>query len=107
MKTQYDIHPDFRRLSAIHPPLSRKIIPGIQKLMGLLYHQQRSDRQVRVDRVRIPAGPGLTVRALLYTPRSGPVHGYDMMLKSPMVKDLIERRIRFLSKAFLSAGGAQ
>ena len=31
---------------------------------------------------------------------SGTVHGYDMMLKSSIVKDLIEQRISFLTRAF-------
>ncbi len=30
----------------------------------------------------------------------GTVHGYDMMLKSGIVKDLIEKRIGFLERAF-------
>ncbi len=30
----------------------------------------------------------------------GTVHGYDMILKSAMVRDLIELRIRFLQRAF-------
>ena len=29
----------------------------------------------------------------------GTVHGYDMMLRSGIVKDLIEKRVRFLEKA--------
>ena len=56
-------------LAAIHPPLNRKTIPVIQKSMGLLYHQQRSSRAVRVGRVRIKADAGREVRALLYIPR--------------------------------------
>ena len=31
----------------------------------------------------------------------GTVHGYDMMLKSSIVKEQIENRIRFLGRAFL------
>lgn len=67
-ETQYNIHPDFRALAAIRPPLNRKTIPVIQKAMRLLYHQQRSDGTVRVERVRIPADAGNSVRALLYVP---------------------------------------
>ena len=66
---EYHIHPDFRMLAAIHPPLHRKTIPMIQKSMGLLYYQQRSSRAARVERVRITADAGQTVRALLYVPK--------------------------------------
>ena len=68
---EYPIHPDFKMLTAIHPPLNRRTIPMIQKAMGLLYHQQRSSRAVRVERVRIPADTGQAVRALLYIPAEG------------------------------------
>lgn len=68
---EYPIHPDFKMLAAIHPPLNRRTIPMIQKSMGLLYHQQRSSSAVRVERVRIPADTGQAVRALLYIPVEG------------------------------------
>ena len=68
---EYPIHPDFKMLAAIHPPLNRRTIPMIQKSMGLLYHQQRSSSAVRVERVRIPADTGQAVRALLYIPAEG------------------------------------
>ncbi len=69
METQYNIHPDFRLLAAIHPPLNRKTIPQIQRMMRLLYYQQRSGPSVRVERVRIPVDKDREVRALLYVPR--------------------------------------
>ena len=71
MSAEYPIHPDFKMLTAIHPPLNRRTMPMIQKAMGLLYHQQRSSRAVRVERVRIPADAGQAVRALLYIPVEG------------------------------------
>ena len=71
MSAEYPIHPDFKMLTAIHPPLNRRTIPMIQKAMGLLYHQQRSSSAVRVERVRIPADAGQAVRALLYIPVEG------------------------------------
>ena len=75
MGTQYNIHPDFRMLSSIHPPLNDKSITKIQKLMGLLYHQQRSGSTVKVEHIRIPDGDGRTVRALLYTPKKQKAQG--------------------------------
>ena len=75
MRSTYDIHPDFKVLSAIHPPLNRKTISGIQKTMGLLHHMQRSGRTVRVEHLRIPAEGDRSVRALLYTPKRARIHG--------------------------------
>lgn len=73
MSTQYNIHPDFKALSAIHPPLNDRSISKIQKLMGLLYYQQRSESAVKVERIKIPDEDGRTVRALLYTPKKAEV----------------------------------
>ncbi len=70
----YQIHPDFKMLAAIHPPLNRKTMPMIQKSMGLLYHQQRSSRAVSVERIRITAD-GQAVRALLYVPKGEKTDG--------------------------------
>ncbi len=66
---EYPIHPDFKMLAAIHPPLNRKTIPMIQKSMGLLYDLQRSSRAVRVEHIRIKADTGQAVKALLYIPK--------------------------------------
>ncbi len=74
-ETQYKIHPDFKRLSSIRPPLDRKTIPHIQRMMGLLYFQQRSDKSVRVERIRIPTEAGNIVRALLYLPKEEKTNG--------------------------------
>lgn len=69
------IHPDFRLLSSIRPPLSRKTIPHIQRMMGLLYDQQRTDRSVRVERIGITTDAGNAVRALLYLPKERKTDG--------------------------------
>ncbi len=71
----YNIHPDFKLLAAIHPPLNRRAMPLIQNAMGLLYHAQRSSRAVRVEHVRIPADAERSVRALLYSPKAEPARG--------------------------------
>ncbi len=71
---EYQIHPDFKMLAAIHPPLDRRTIPLIQKSMGLLFHQQRSSRAVSVERIRITAD-GQAVRALLYVPKGEKTDG--------------------------------
>lgn len=75
MKTNYEIHPDFKLLSSIHPPLSDKTIPHIQRSMSLLFYGERSDRLVKVERIRIFPENGKSVRALLYTPRKMKTEG--------------------------------
>ena len=68
MTKEYQIHPDFRKLSVIHPPLNDRTIRGIQKMMRLLFRQQRLGRTVKVERIRISGKEGQNIRALLYTP---------------------------------------
>ena len=189
MKKQYGIHPDFKLLSVIRPPLKREKMPRMQKMMGLLFDRQHSDRRVMVEKLMaidrglpVPCAQLLTYPAVgncgeteslrLYTDTpmcntedmntygewyvqdesagklayrspieaesfagipmtyietaefdclrdgailyaeklrengipvelyntKGTVHGYDMMLGSGIVKDLIEKRVRFLEK---------
>ena len=69
MKNELNLHPDFRPLALIHPPLDCRTITGIQKMMGLLYRGQRTSRTVTVERISIPTRTGRSVRALLYSPR--------------------------------------
>lgn len=71
----YNIHPDFKPLGAIRPPLNRRSIAHIQRMMGLLYRMERSDKAVRVERVQIPTDAGNTVRALLYLPKEERTNG--------------------------------
>ena len=51
MKKQYGIHPDFKLLSVIRPPLKREKMPRMQKMMGLLFDRQHSDRRVMVEKL--------------------------------------------------------
>ncbi len=67
MKTTYDIHPDFKLLSMIHPPLKKENMPRLQKMMGRLFDRQRSSDTVKVEKLDVPAGDH-SVRALLYIP---------------------------------------
>ena len=67
MKKQYDIHPDFKLLSVIRPPLKKESMPRMQKMMGLLFDRQRSDRRVMVEKLIIPVGDH-SMRALLCVP---------------------------------------
>ena len=72
---KYNIHPDFRLLALIHPPLDRNKIPAIQRIMRLAYDRQRSDREIKVERVQIPSDSGTAVRALLYIPKQEKTKG--------------------------------
>lgn len=74
-QSSYNIYPDFKILSAIHPPLNRKAMPVIQKMMGLLYHLERTGKAVKVRHIRIPTDAGRSVRALLYEPRKEKAKG--------------------------------
>ena len=66
-KTRYPIHPDFERWSHMHPPINRATLPVMQKLMGLLFTREKGDREMRVERLKIPVEGG-EIRALLYAP---------------------------------------
>ena len=68
-RTQYPIHPDFKRWANMNPPLNRATVPAIQKLMSPLLTLERSTAELSVERKNIPVGKGDTVRALLYCPR--------------------------------------
>ncbi len=67
-RTEHPIHPDFRKWTKLNPPLSKATIPMMQSLMGLLYRQERSTRDLRVDRISIFSSDGTDIKALLYSP---------------------------------------
>ncbi len=67
-RTEYPIHPDFRKWTKLNPPLSKTTIPMMQSLMGLLYKQERSTRDLRVERISIPSSDGTDIKALMYSP---------------------------------------
>lgn len=69
------LHPDFRHLSMIHPPINRVSASFIQPLMRLLYAREKSDDRVTVDRFRIETPSGYQMPALLYTPRDLKANG--------------------------------
>ena len=56
--TQMQLHPDFKQLSMIHPPINRFSIALIQPLMRLLVRQQRSDAALDVKRLKIDTAEG-------------------------------------------------
>ena len=74
-KTKYDIDPEFKLLTFIHPPIDRVTITWIQKTMRLLFHTERPDRYVSVKRVNITSEDGNIVRSLLYIPKKKKTKG--------------------------------
>ena len=68
-RTQYPIHPDFKRWANMDPPINKATLPMIQRLMGLLYLQEKSTPELTVERKTIPVWDGSAIRALLYTPK--------------------------------------
>ena len=68
-RTKYPIHPDFKRWTNMNPPLNRAVIPVMQRLMKPLFTMQKSSAELLAERKAIPAGNGVTVRALWYSPK--------------------------------------
>ena len=68
-RTQYPIHPDFKKWTKMNPPINRFTLPLLQQLMGLLYLREKSTPELAVGRETIPVGGGATIRALLYVPK--------------------------------------
>lgn len=64
------LHPDFKHLSMIHPPINHVSVAIIQPLMRLLAARERSDAQVSVEQLSIETPSGYRMPALMYTPRS-------------------------------------
>ena len=67
-RTEYPIHPDFKKWAHMNPPLNRVSLPVMQKLMALLLLREKSTPDITVDRLGIPVAGG-AIRALLYSPR--------------------------------------
>ena len=68
-RTKYPIHSDFKKWSHFNPPLKRFMVPTMQRLMSLLFLCEKSTKQLKVEKKRIPVGNGDTIRALWYCPK--------------------------------------
>lgn len=67
-RTKYPIHSDFKKWTKLNPPLNRSTIPMMQSLMGLLYKQERSTKELLVEKMTIPTRDGAEIQALMYSP---------------------------------------
>lgn len=68
-RTQYPIHPDFKKWTNMNPPLNRAMLPAIQRSLGILFTMEKSTANLTVERKIIPVGNGDTIRALWYCPK--------------------------------------
>lgn len=84
MKTEkYKFHKDLKAYANMKVPIIPFIIPTLQKLMGVLYKREKSDREVEVSHRMIPVSDETEIRVLLYEPanavKDGPcliyIHG--------------------------------
>lgn len=64
----YPIHPDFKPISNLNPPLNRALLPAMQKAMGALWTMEKSGDGVKVIRLEIPLDKKKCMSALLYSP---------------------------------------
>ena len=67
-RKQYPFHPDLKQYEKMCPPVMPKVVPVLQKLMGVLYRQEKSDGEVDVSALKVPGWKGAENRALLYAP---------------------------------------
>ncbi len=67
-KTKYIFDPELKKYENTNPPIIPFMLPFIQKLMGMLYDREKSDSEVSVDQIKIPARDGHSIRTLIYTP---------------------------------------
>ncbi|MFA7126410.1 MAG: alpha/beta hydrolase [Bacilli bacterium] len=68
-RTTYPIHPDFKKWENINPPLNPLLIKPLQWLIGLLFHQQKSDDLIDVQKVKISTFDHKIITALRYIPK--------------------------------------
>lgn len=70
MKKNYDFHLDLRTFEKMKPPVIPAIIPGLQKLMGILYRLEKSDEKVSISKFHVPAKDDAKIRVLIYEPKA-------------------------------------
>lgn len=76
MKRQkYDFHEELKAYENMNIPIIPFIIPFLQKLMGVLYWMERSDREMKVTSKWIPTADNSKVRILIYEPKTAVENG--------------------------------
>ena len=69
-RNTYPLHPDFKRYAKAHPPLFRPVLPFVRGFAALVYKRQKSDKELFVQKLKIPTRDGAGMRSLLYAPRT-------------------------------------
>ena len=67
-RRNYPIHSDFKRLEKTNPPLSRPAVAFMQMAEGFFHRAQKSTKEVKVSRLKIPLEGGASIRALFFEP---------------------------------------
>lgn len=67
-RRKYPIHSDFKRLEKTNPPLSRPAVAFMQMAEGFFHRAQKSTKEVKVSRLKIPLEGGASIRALFFEP---------------------------------------
>ena len=114
-RTKYPIHPDFKKWENVNPPLNRFSIPIIQRLMGALFTREKSNAEsegLPAAYVETAEFDCLRDGGILFAERlrqsgvsavyntEGTMHGFDIVLDSPIVRECADRRIGFLKRIF-------
>lgn len=100
-KTKYIFDPELKKYENTNPPIIPFLLPFIQKLMGVLYTREKSDSEVNVEQIKIPARDGYSIRALIYTPvnivKNGPClvffHGGGFVYQTAPHHFVLARRL--------------
>ena len=74
-KNSYQFHSDLTRYANQNIPVIPAVVPVLQKLMGILYSLETSDKEVTVSRLSIPVQDRTSLRGILYTPIHAKDHG--------------------------------
>ncbi len=67
-RTNYPIHPDFKKWTKFNPLIKKALLPITQKLMGNFIKFERSSKGITVSQVAIPNGKGGVIQGRLYSP---------------------------------------
>ena len=74
MAEKYEFDPELKMFDNMKPPIVPILAPVWQKLMGYLYHMEKSNPNMAVTKLLIPAEDGSSIQAMEYAPWNVPEH---------------------------------
>ena len=100
-KTEYIFDAELKKYENMNPPIIPFMLPFMQKLMGVLYSREKSDSEVNIEQIKIPAKDGHPIRTLIYTPvnvvKNGPClvffHGGGFVYQAAPHHFVLARRL--------------